>query len=1295
MVCSLPSIRRIRLWFKPVSLKKSLPQIILKYQVVPSILLRNLFMASESSNKACSLGSSARYMSSGQAIWSSGSQHVDLSSIVKDSLGSIASTKPFVDYDSLVRYVSDADIEIVPITKLQITGIKLGAGAYMTVYRGSCIERFGERSLAIKMIDIPLPRGNSELPQFTDEWMHQLAIVSLEVRVLSNGLLRTHPNIVRLLGISFLEVCDPTNNTSNVEFLKPILLLEEAHQEYPTLERFYEFAKARGQTISTDTKVALWSGVADALSAVHIAGVVHGDVKPANVLIFENPSTGELVAKLSDFGGCHAEDDSDVTTQFELLGTEYWNAPEAYDSDHTQHRSKFRDIYSFGLLGFYILFESYPFGDPGPRSSHQNEALRLFKSDWKALSSYVITRLRRLWPHVMTKEALEHLRSLPRVTDHDSMMARLIAYRDLVQTGDIEIGVRTAPSTTTGLFGIRISKKLDYRPFTMTLAMTLFIHNKTETRDLHGLLGSLPIFLNEENTAMRLSYFCGSEGWQYMLEQIVENTLTPWQLGSQARDVPESLRRILIAEYEERLDNSTSNERIRCLEALGSLNVDNYRKFISYNFQAAQIGSMAARAFLAKIGPGHAANPNEWLQEIARWKLETALSGMPQLDTFQSQLEETCPSLLKVEEILTPLTYSPKDFHLMNERDHDCSLWIFDLTQPPPQPAMSALQAIVGNDNSGLHQAVKNDTSVLNERFGDGDTLLHVAAELDRTKMLVTLVNEYGMDVDLQNSDFITPLVTAAVHDCHDALDVLLNLRAEYKRLLSGRVTSYLANISRNGMIRRLIELFDGLKQEWPVLSGMNRPCPSIAELLDGSFSFYDDQIPETEPSFTPIFAAILGNNLSSLEELLRFGCSHDVWAKFTAPSQVRLAPIHLACQLRPLHLAILLHYGADVNLETADELRQSPIHFVCTATKQPSYDYPRSRLDSGNPSISLPVISSLRLCMLQLLVRYGLTNFDARDALGKTALHHCVQLQGCLPVIQALIQDFQADLQIQDVALCTPLHLCVATAEQDQAYLDILLSNMSIHDIDTLNIQLVTPLMLAVSRQRGKHSINICKCLILRGSLLHLQSRSGETILHLAIHEPGDYELFLYLYQEIGKIDLLLALSRLVDVHGRTFVHGMARSKSLRIRHHLRYLPSEILRELINQPDLDGFTLLHEAILADDPELVRFLLENGADVDQPTIYDASPLCIALGSGHFKVVELLEQRAGLASTDRDTLAHGHYAKAIGKREEREDTRTQNVSKQVIADIEGRRQTLLATRSQDDAKQDPCRGVRVA
>ena len=84
--------------------------------------------------------------------------------------------------------------------------------------------------------------------------------------------------------------------------------------------------------------------VAAALDAAHAAGVIHCDVKPANVIVDR-----EGVAKLTDFGIARAARDRD---EQELLGTARYIAPERVEGGPVTART---DVYGLGLVAYELL----------------------------------------------------------------------------------------------------------------------------------------------------------------------------------------------------------------------------------------------------------------------------------------------------------------------------------------------------------------------------------------------------------------------------------------------------------------------------------------------------------------------------------------------------------------------------------------------------------------------------------------------------------------------------------------------------------------------------------------------------------------------------------------------------------------------------------------------------------------------------------------------------------------------------------------------------------------------------
>ena len=114
------------------------------------------------------------------------------------------------------------------------------------------------------------------------------------------------------------------------------------------------------------------------LEAAHAAGLVHRDVKPANVLLAGDE--GALHVYLTDFGlTLDASSDTRLTQTGDVLGTVEYMAPEQLEAEPVSART---DVYALGCVLYAALTGRPPFsrgtyaatmlahlGDPPPRPS--------------------------------------------------------------------------------------------------------------------------------------------------------------------------------------------------------------------------------------------------------------------------------------------------------------------------------------------------------------------------------------------------------------------------------------------------------------------------------------------------------------------------------------------------------------------------------------------------------------------------------------------------------------------------------------------------------------------------------------------------------------------------------------------------------------------------------------------------------------------------------------------------------------------------------------------------------------
>jgi len=145
-------------------------------------------------------------------------------------------------------------------------------------------------------------------------------------------------------------------------------------------ERIDEMRRA-GRRFDLNTISSYISQIADALTYAHSLGVIHRDVKPANLLFH---SDGRLL--LSDFGIVRLSAMPALTTVGNFLGTAEYASPEQASGSQLDART---DIYALGCILFELLTGSVPFSGSNPfaiLSKHISDPLPSIKNSRPDLS---------------------------------------------------------------------------------------------------------------------------------------------------------------------------------------------------------------------------------------------------------------------------------------------------------------------------------------------------------------------------------------------------------------------------------------------------------------------------------------------------------------------------------------------------------------------------------------------------------------------------------------------------------------------------------------------------------------------------------------------------------------------------------------------------------------------------------------------------------------------------------------------------------------------------------------------
>lgn len=105
--------------------------------------------------------------------------------------------------------------------------------------------------------------------------------------------------------------------------------------------------------LSAQTTASILIQAASALQAAHQGGVIHRDVKPANILV-----TPDGTAKLTDFGISRLAGSAPLTKTGQVIGTAQYLSPEVVSGQSATASS---DIYALGVVGHEMLSGHPPF----------------------------------------------------------------------------------------------------------------------------------------------------------------------------------------------------------------------------------------------------------------------------------------------------------------------------------------------------------------------------------------------------------------------------------------------------------------------------------------------------------------------------------------------------------------------------------------------------------------------------------------------------------------------------------------------------------------------------------------------------------------------------------------------------------------------------------------------------------------------------------------------------------------------------------------------------------------------
>lgn len=215
---------------------------------------------------------------------------------------------------------------------------KLGEGGMGVLYRA--VDTRLDRTVAIKVLRPEVVSSPERKQRFIREAKAASAL--------------NHPHIITLYEID-------RDSSEGVE--RDFIVME--YVDGASLDELL-----RGEPLATEEALHYATQTAEALAAAHEAGIVHRDVKPANIMVSKKVASRMPDVKLVDFGLAKlaepaSVDDSAPTRSAELrteegtiLGTAAYMSPEQAEGKAVDARS---DVFSFGSVLYEMLTASRPF----------------------------------------------------------------------------------------------------------------------------------------------------------------------------------------------------------------------------------------------------------------------------------------------------------------------------------------------------------------------------------------------------------------------------------------------------------------------------------------------------------------------------------------------------------------------------------------------------------------------------------------------------------------------------------------------------------------------------------------------------------------------------------------------------------------------------------------------------------------------------------------------------------------------------------------------------------------------
>ena len=249
---------------------------------------------------------------------------------------------------------------------------RIGYGGSCLVFKGYSLNDDSQKMLAIKIYK------EYHKKYFDKEILININLPTkyfLSVISYGTGFIYTDNN-------NSMNITESNNINKYSEIIngKVFYKIEELAENGELFNYIYELDKGFPEEISSK----IFSSIIKSVKILHQNNIIHGDIKPENILLGNN-----FVPKLIDFGFSTKLNEKNNNIIFATEGSDIYSSPELRKANINGYDGIKSDIFSLGVLLFVITIGKFPFYS----SSYSDKKYRLimkqkFEKYWAIFEKY-------------------------------------------------------------------------------------------------------------------------------------------------------------------------------------------------------------------------------------------------------------------------------------------------------------------------------------------------------------------------------------------------------------------------------------------------------------------------------------------------------------------------------------------------------------------------------------------------------------------------------------------------------------------------------------------------------------------------------------------------------------------------------------------------------------------------------------------------------------------------------------------------------------------------------------------